>query len=411
MIKQQIQPQTPVVQATQDTSASCIFCKIIKGEIPAKKVHEDDKVICILDLYPASKGHVIIIPKEHHMIMPQLSAELIGHMGLISKKISAAILKTTDAEGIDVFVANGQPAGQKAPHFLMHVIPRYKNDALNFTLPEVQMNPAELDGLFEQIMPLADRLRDGPRQETPSVQATVSPKVQPQPTQQQQQLTEEQLMQVLDANPQLKTLLMTQSGAVKAAISQNPQLQRIFAGHDINAISQKLNSKGPSGGGMDLDKISNMLDDRTPSPTRPEPVVQEKTPSAADRQSAQEYTTPYPQPSQTAQPKPMPQTNPVTKPDPIPNVQPTTQTIVQNTTPPIKPASINASALPPLPSPPAQISEETKPTVPMAKEPEQKATGPAQQPMNTSPPQAEEPKKEEKKKGVDLDKISELLGA
>ena len=71
----------------------CIFCQIISGKIPSKKIYEDEKAIAILDINPAAKGHVLVMPKEHYAIMPQMPDKEVAHLFKIAKKISQVILK------------------------------------------------------------------------------------------------------------------------------------------------------------------------------------------------------------------------------------------------------------------------------------------------------------------------------
>lgn len=135
----------------------CIFCHIIEGKIPSKKVYEDDKIIAILDINPATPGHVLVMPKEHYMIMPQMAEEDIKHIYITAKVISQAQLRGLSVEGTNVFIANGYVAGQKAQHFMLHVIPRLQNDGLNFNLKESTM-PRET--LEKYRMALGKRLSD-----------------------------------------------------------------------------------------------------------------------------------------------------------------------------------------------------------------------------------------------------------
>lgn len=108
----------------------CIFCQIVSGKVPSKKIYEDDKTIVILDIYPAVKGHAIVLPKEHFAIMPQVPNKELGHFFSVAKAISHIFLRSLKATGSNVFVANGALAGQKAPHFMIHVIPRKEGDGL-----------------------------------------------------------------------------------------------------------------------------------------------------------------------------------------------------------------------------------------------------------------------------------------
>ncbi len=106
----------------------CLFCQIIDGKIPSKKVYEDDQCLVILDINPASKGHCLIVPKKHISIMPQVSKEELQHLMIVSKEISQILLKSMRCDGTNIFIANGQAAGQMAQHFMIHVIPRKEDD-------------------------------------------------------------------------------------------------------------------------------------------------------------------------------------------------------------------------------------------------------------------------------------------
>ena len=119
---------------------NCIFCKIIAKEIPSHEIYSDDKVLVILDINPANEGHCLVLPKQHYQILPQIPPEIIGYMFQIAKKTSRSLLKSLGIQGTSIFVANGALAGQKAPHFMIHVIPRYRGDLL-FKLPKKALDP------------------------------------------------------------------------------------------------------------------------------------------------------------------------------------------------------------------------------------------------------------------------------
>lgn len=108
----------------------CIFCQITNGKVPSKKLYEDNICIAILDINPAAKGHILIIPKKHYPIMPLVSDEEISHMFNIAKKLSQSILKGMKTYGTTVYIANGPAAGQRAQHFMLHLIPRKEGDNL-----------------------------------------------------------------------------------------------------------------------------------------------------------------------------------------------------------------------------------------------------------------------------------------
>ncbi len=108
----------------------CIFCQIISGKIPSKKVFEDEKTIAILDINPARKGHLLLFPKEHYAIMPQIPDKEIAHIFQVSKKLSQVLLRSLKVNGTTIFVANGLAAGQRSQHFMLHIIPRKEGDMI-----------------------------------------------------------------------------------------------------------------------------------------------------------------------------------------------------------------------------------------------------------------------------------------
>ena len=123
---------------------NCIFCHIVSGRVPAKKIYEDDKVLAILDIYPATVGHLLLVTKEHYAIMPQVPEQTIAHIGMVAKALSQALLKGLEIKSTNVFIANGAVAGQKAPHFMIHIIPRKENDGINLQWKPKQLTQEEI---------------------------------------------------------------------------------------------------------------------------------------------------------------------------------------------------------------------------------------------------------------------------
>ena len=116
---------------------NCIFCKIIAGEIPSRTIYEDHEFKVILDVNPASKGHALILPKEHCANLCEISEELLSKAAKLAKKLVAHMTAVLDCDGLNLLQNNGEVAGQTVFHFHMHLIPRYKgmknNDLLNWT--------------------------------------------------------------------------------------------------------------------------------------------------------------------------------------------------------------------------------------------------------------------------------------
>ena len=109
---------------------NCIFCKIANGEIPAATLYEDDDFRVILDLNPASKGHALVLPKEHAANAFELDEELAGKAFVTAKKIGAKLCGGLGCAGLNILQNNGTAAGQTVFHFHMHLIPRYDKDSV-----------------------------------------------------------------------------------------------------------------------------------------------------------------------------------------------------------------------------------------------------------------------------------------
>ena len=125
----------------------CIFCKIAAGEIPSKTIYEDDIVRVILDLGPATKGHALILPKEHADNLYELSDETAAHVIKVAKKMSVVMKDKLCADGFNLVQNNGEVAGQTVMHFHLHLIPRYENDGQNITWKPGKPTQDELDAI------------------------------------------------------------------------------------------------------------------------------------------------------------------------------------------------------------------------------------------------------------------------
>lgn len=107
---------------------NCIFCKILAGDIPSYKVFEDDEFMVILDAGPATRGHALIIPKEHYRDLYAMPEELAAKAFVLGKKLIVPLKKILGAAGYNLVQNNGEAAGQTVPHFHLHLIPRYPDD-------------------------------------------------------------------------------------------------------------------------------------------------------------------------------------------------------------------------------------------------------------------------------------------
>lgn len=144
----------------------CIFCQILRGSVPAKKVYEDEHCAAVLDINPAAPGHVLLLPKYHVPLFPQLGEDVVEHLGFVAKGLSRAMLQGLGVSGTNLFVANGAAAGQRAPHAMMHIIPRKEGDGLSLQLPEHKL-PDQMKSELMKLAPVVAQVLGGapPRKE------------------------------------------------------------------------------------------------------------------------------------------------------------------------------------------------------------------------------------------------------
>ncbi len=141
---------------------NCIFCKIAEKQIPAKIIHEDSDIICVLDINPASEGHILVYPKKHYMILPHIPDDVLGKLFKGVQLMSNTLLKTVQCKGTTVFIANGAAAGQRAPHVLIHVFPRREGDGL-VELPKYEMNEEQMLKLRASLKPYLAQVFGAPK--------------------------------------------------------------------------------------------------------------------------------------------------------------------------------------------------------------------------------------------------------
>ncbi|MBU0635699.1 HIT domain-containing protein [Candidatus Micrarchaeota archaeon] len=127
---------------------NCIFCKIVKGEMPAFKVVEGPHSIAFLDIFPVSKGHVLVIPKRHVKQLLELSEEELLEIGKIAQKIGKAVLAGLNCDGFSLVQRNGVAAGQIVPHVHFHVVPRFKGDSLSVWPSGPKAEQGELESVL-----------------------------------------------------------------------------------------------------------------------------------------------------------------------------------------------------------------------------------------------------------------------
>lgn len=120
----------------------CLFCKIINKEIDSTTIYEDDNVIAILDLYPADKGHTLIIPKKHYSSFLTINIEQLNFINIGAKNVCEKIIKKLDAKGFNIITNVNSIAQQSILHYHLHIIPKYQKDE-GFILPNSNYKQSE----------------------------------------------------------------------------------------------------------------------------------------------------------------------------------------------------------------------------------------------------------------------------
>lgn len=124
----------------------CIFCKIVKGTIPSYKIYEDKDTIAFLDINPATRGHCLVVPKNHAANLTEADEKMMASAYTAVKKVGDLLIEKLQPDGMNVLQNNGAAAGQVIPHLHVHLVPRYLDDGIKMPLP---MKKAEEEALKE----------------------------------------------------------------------------------------------------------------------------------------------------------------------------------------------------------------------------------------------------------------------
>jgi len=110
------------------TKDDCLFCKIGAGQIPSTKVYEDARCLVFMDIGPLTKGHALVIPKEHVRAITEAPAELAAYLLGVAQKVARAQMKALGAKGVNIVTNDGELAGQSVGHLHFHVIPQFEDE-------------------------------------------------------------------------------------------------------------------------------------------------------------------------------------------------------------------------------------------------------------------------------------------
>jgi histidine triad (HIT) family protein len=126
----------------------CIFCKIIKGELPSKTIYEDDLIKIIMNINPTTNGHLLVLPKEHMVNLMDTSNEIITHsMNIVREKIYPLLKERLNCKGLTI--SQNNELGQEIKHYHIHLTPRYDNDLLDFNYNKDMIS--DLDEIFDKL--------------------------------------------------------------------------------------------------------------------------------------------------------------------------------------------------------------------------------------------------------------------
>ncbi len=126
---------------------NCIFCKLANGDIPTATLYEDDDFRVILDASPASKGHALILPKEHYANLYELDDEVAAKVLVLAKKMITKLTDILGCDGYNIVQNNGEAAGQTVFHFHLHMIPRWKEDGVGIEWKMGELTDADKEEL------------------------------------------------------------------------------------------------------------------------------------------------------------------------------------------------------------------------------------------------------------------------
>ncbi len=114
------------------TDPSCVFCKIVAGQIPCLRVFEDDSTLAFLDIGPLAEGHLLVIPKQHYVRLDQMPVDNLLTVVRHLPRLAQAVMKATGAAAYNILENNGRESGQEVPHVHFHIIPRKAADGLGY---------------------------------------------------------------------------------------------------------------------------------------------------------------------------------------------------------------------------------------------------------------------------------------
>ncbi len=129
----------------------CLFCKIVAGELPATVIDEDERTVAIMDINPATRGHALVLPREHYRDLLDIGAQDLNAVAVAAQRLARRVKQGLRADGVNLINSCGQAAWQTVFHFHVHVIPRYEGDPLRLPWMPAAGAPAEIDSAAQEL--------------------------------------------------------------------------------------------------------------------------------------------------------------------------------------------------------------------------------------------------------------------
>lgn len=148
--------------SSPDLDPSCLFCKLVQGEIPSARVLETDQAVVFLDINPVNAGHILLLPRAHYPALADLPEAIAAHAASLLPRLCRAVQAATGSDGLNVIVNNGRAAGQTIDHVHWHIVPRFHNDAVHWPWPHSQYAGDELSQMQLRIQRALRAAPDSP---------------------------------------------------------------------------------------------------------------------------------------------------------------------------------------------------------------------------------------------------------
>lgn len=137
-------------------SPDCVFCKIVKGEIPSHKVHEDAATFAFLDIHPLARGHTLVVPKRHAARLQDVDPKSLGPLFAAVHALTPRVCKAVKAPAATIAINDGRESGQEVPHLHVHIVPRTAGDGAG---PIHALFPKRPTVKPDEFAPLAEQVR------------------------------------------------------------------------------------------------------------------------------------------------------------------------------------------------------------------------------------------------------------